>query len=587
MTASHDASSKPSILLALICLAVVHRLRPRWIAITLEEAAKNESVNPQRLSRLCSRALAPFQSVLDLMTRIGRPSREKQDDSPRLQTALLSSLLGVATDILRHVSLRKPVIRALVMGAYLRLKQAHPELTRERFCQSLALSPRTFRYWMAQKKTPPLPSPIAPPKENKPPQKRPPRRPRFGFDVVLPDTQIAADTTDIEAFGVPLKLVAAQDVGGRNQDLFDSVIIDNKESADHVVRALTDALGDRAGQQVITDQGTPYMAEATQAAIESLGAEHAPQKEADPLGKATIERAFETVKQIAGPILKLTSQIAAKLPKLNNNDLAKSAATLMLTALLRAYQAGARATRRAEKERASISAEQLEALSERSRENARAENRSVRLFLAQLHRDYDIKRPQPLFIRQMRRFPLPVLKEAERAFAGQVHRDDIRDRASYFAAIARRCNERYRAKRNAERREEDKERQWQRDLEKTETIQSTQHANPHVWLTDALNMLSFQWIPENNALLFGGAGLGKKHLVDAIARLDEIHGNRAAHDIATALFSKFVKDDPKNIGTEGLAAIRKLFESTLAEKLKNQTDCNPSFACAILRNSGP
>ena len=44
---------------------------------------------------------------------------------------------------------------------------------------------------------------------------RGPRRPRFGFDVVLPQTQIGADTTDLNAFGVPLKLVAAQDIGGR------------------------------------------------------------------------------------------------------------------------------------------------------------------------------------------------------------------------------------------------------------------------------------------------------------------------------------------------------------------------------------
>ena len=80
-------------------------------------------------------------------------------------------------------------------------------------------------------------SPVAPPPEKKRPKKLSPRRPRFGFDVTLPDTQVATDTTDLEAFGVSLKLVAAQDVGGRDQDLFDSIIVDNRESADHVVRA--------------------------------------------------------------------------------------------------------------------------------------------------------------------------------------------------------------------------------------------------------------------------------------------------------------------------------------------------------------
>jgi hypothetical protein len=574
-------------LLSLVCLAVVHRLRPGWIAITLDEAARSENVNPQRLSRLCSRVLAPFQSILDAMTRIGRPSREKREDTPRLENGLLSSLLGVTTELLRHVSFRRPAIRALVVGAYLRLKQAHPGLTKERFCQTLSLSPRTFRYWMTHKDQTAPPSKVAPTPPKKQPRKRPPRRPRFGFDVVLPDTQIAADTTDLQAFGVPLKLVAAQDVGGRDQDLFDSVIIDNRESADQVVCVITEALGDKEGQQVLTDQGTPYMADATRDAIEALGAEHAPQREADPIGKATIERAFETVKQIAGPILKLTSNIADRIPKLRNAELAKAAATLLLTALLKAYQAGARAARRADVERVSVSADELEERSEKSREKARAELRSVRLFLSHLHRDYGIKRHLSDFIRQMRRFPLPVLKEAERAFASQVHRDDIRDRASYFAAIARRCFERYLIKREAEQREQQQEQQRKRDIEKAETIQSAQKANPAAWLRDALETLAVQWIPERNTLLFGGAGLGRRHLDDAIARLAEIHGAQLARDVANGVFLKFKIDDPRNIGQRGLNAIRGLLDAALADKLKNQTDCKLSFASAILRNNGP
>ena len=262
MKPSHNNISNPSILLVLICLAVVHRLRPAWIAITLDEAAQSETVNPQRLSRLCSRALTPFQSALELMTHIGRPRHEKREDTSRLENGLLSSLLGVTTELLRHVSFRKPAIRALVVGAYLRLKQAHPGLTKERFCQAISLSPRTFRYWMAHSDRAAPASPVASPPQKKPPRKRPPRRPRFGFDVVLPDTQIAADTTDLQAFGVPLKLVAAQDIGGRDQDLFDSIIIDDRESADHVVQVITETLGDKEGQQVLTDQGTPYLAKA-------------------------------------------------------------------------------------------------------------------------------------------------------------------------------------------------------------------------------------------------------------------------------------------------------------------------------------
>lgn len=587
MSASHDAPSKPSILLVIICLAVVHRQRPGWISITLDAAARDENVNPERLSRLCSRVVAPFQSALDILTRIGRPAREKKENFASTENAILRSLLGVATAILRHVSLRKPAIQALVKGAYLRLKQQYPELTKERFCQAFALSPRTFRSWMARRdKTHPS-SPVAPPPEKKRPKKRPPRRPRFGFDVLLPDTQIAADTTDLQAFGVPLKLVAAQDVGGRDQDLFDSVIVDNRESADHVVRAITEALNGKEGQQVLTDQGTPYMAEVTKDAIEALGAEHAPQKEGDPIGKATIERAFGTVKQIAAPILELTSNIAAKIPKLNNSEIAKAAATLLLTALLKAYNAGARAARRADDQRASVSREELQDFAEKSRENARAENRSVRLLLTHIHRDYDIKRPLSVFIKQMRRFPLPVLKETERAFAGQVHRDDIRDRASYFAAIARRQNEIFFTKLELERRTREKDQRREIDLKNAENNQAAWQANPAAWLRDALTALATQWIPERNSLLFGGAGIGRKWLNDAIANLAQVHGFDAASDIANGVFMKFATDDPRHIASQGIDALRALFETALKDNVKKQTDCKLSFPSAILRNNGP
>jgi len=587
MNTSHNKTLNPSILLVLICLAVVHRRRPEWISIKLEEAASSEKVNPQRLSRLCSRAVTPFQRALDILTHIGRPPREGKEDFALEDNTLLHSLLGVATAILRHVSLRKTAIRALVMGAYLRLKQEHPELTKERFCHAFALSPRTFRYWMAHRdETAPV-SPVAPPPEKKRPQKRPPRRPRFGFDVLLPDTQIATDTTDLQAFGVPLKLVAAQDVGGRDQDLFDSVIVDNRESADHVVHAITEALNGKEGQQVITDQGTPYMAEVTKAAIEALGAEHAPQKEGDPIGKATIERAFGTVKQIAEPILELTANIAAKIPKLNNAEIAKAAATLLLTALLKAYNAGARAARRADKQRDSVSKEELQELAENSREKARAENRSVRLLLTHIHRDYDIKRPLSVFIKQMRRFPLPVLKEAERAFSRQVHRDDIRDRASYFAAIARRQNEFFFTKLESERRTREKDQRREIDLKNAEDNHAAWQTNPDAWLQDALTALAAQWIPERNSLLFGGAGIGRKWLNDAIAHLIRVHGSDTAVDIANGVFTKFRTDDPRRIGPKGIDALRVLFETALEDKVKKQTDCKLSFPSAILRNNGP
>jgi hypothetical protein len=404
---------------------------------------------------------------------------------------------------------------------------------------------------------------------------------------VLPDTQIAADTTDLRTFDVPLKLVAAQDIGGRDQDLLDSVIVDDRESSDHVIRAITCALDEKQGQQVLTDQGTPYMAQATEAAIEQLGAEHAPQKEADPLGKATIERAFGSVKDIAAPLFSLTSKIAQKIPSLRDPRLAKAAATLLLTALLKAYQAGARAARRADDQRASISVEQLDELAKKSRDDARAENRSARLLVQHIHRDYDIKRPLPLFLKQMRRFPLAVLKNAERAFAGQVHRDDIKDRASYFAAIARRCNEEHRRRLEIERTAQQEDRRLRREIQNARAARAARLADPAAWLSDALYMLAAQWIPQSGALLFAGAGLGKRSLLDALDRLVEMNGHFDAQDIAQGVFANFETTDPCGIGIQGLQAVRAVFETAVGEKRKKQSYCRPSFAAAILRNNGP
>ena len=479
MNASHDADSKPSNLLALTCLAVVHRLRPGWVSVTLDEAARSEGVTPQRLSRLCTRALAPFQRALDTLTRIGRPPRMNQDDETLAENALLRALLGVATSILGHVSFRKPAIRALITAAFERLKQSHPALTRKRYCSALGLSPRTFRHWMAGKgNASNAASPVVPRPAKKSPPKHPIRRPRFGFDFTLPDTQLAADTTDLAAFGVPLKLVAAQDVGGRDRDLLDAILVDDHESAHHVSATIAKALGTSQGQQVITDQGTPYMAKATMDAIEHLGAEHAPQREGDPLGKATVERAFGSVKSIAKPLLDMTDRIAHAIPSLQNTELAKAAVTLLITALLKAYQAGARAASRADEARAGVSTDELLDLAEQSREKARAEASSARLLLAAIHRDYNIEQPLNAFIRSMRRFPLPVLKDAERAFSMQVHRDDIRDRAAYFAAIARRCNEPYMQRLAATRRQKEEEQRRDEHSRTVDRMYANWSSNP-------------------------------------------------------------------------------------------------------------
>jgi hypothetical protein len=86
-----------------VCLAVVQRLRPAWVATTLREAARDEGVSPERLSRLCSRALEPFEQALARLTRRGRPRADRDHDELGAEVAILRALLGVAGELLAFV----------------------------------------------------------------------------------------------------------------------------------------------------------------------------------------------------------------------------------------------------------------------------------------------------------------------------------------------------------------------------------------------------------------------------------------------------------------------------------------------------
>ncbi|MCG8418469.1 MAG: hypothetical protein MJE77_11055, partial [Proteobacteria bacterium] len=336
----------------LICLSIVRRARPDWVAVSMREAARAEGVNAERVSRLTTRVLAGFEALVSGLTRMGRPRKDAtstcgDNATANSELALTCGLMDVAASILRNVSLRKDAIRALIVGAYLRLRQEHPQLTQKRFCEALAVPERTLRTWLKHSHVNDNRSPVTEPKNPRRTRRRRPRRPRFGFDVTIPDDQFAADTTELRAFGLRLKLIATQDVGGRDQSLLDAIIVDDHESADLVVKVITKSLAERPGAQLLSDQGTPYLATTTRQALEQLQAEHAVQKQGHPQGKATLERAFGTIKHIAGPILSLTNRLASTLDGLAQPDLAIAASTLLLTALLRAYQAGARASRRA------------------------------------------------------------------------------------------------------------------------------------------------------------------------------------------------------------------------------------------------
>ena len=547
-------------------MALIHRSHPDWLAIGVAAAAQAEGLNPERVSRLCSRVQASWQAALDALSRRGRPTTQPTQAD---ELALLRALLGVATTLLSQVNLRRPVFRALVVGAWLRLQTQVSGLTQQRFCESLALPSRTLRFWLATTPAPSLsndqaPLPPAPDTKPRKPRSRPQRRPRFRFDLVVPDTQIGADTTDLSVLGVPLKLVAAQDIGGRDRALFDAVILDERESSQHVADVFAAAIAGRAGMQAITDQGTPYLAQATRDALDQMGAEHAPQREGDPLGKSTVERGFGILKTIAAPLLALSNRVATAVPPLRDPELAKPLGHLLVAALLRAYQAGARATRAAIAQRSGLDEDAMTRAAARAREDARADEDSKRLLLKHLHELYHFDLPVSRFISAYRKYPLPVLKEAESKLRQQLHRADIRSLSRYFGAIVRATLDDYRTERTRRHHAAQQDAKVNGQLNQRATLHKSRAADPTAWLREALSGLVSQWLPREQQLLFGGDGAALGWMRGALIKLLVLHGHQGTTDIAMGFMDECARTYQDRLGQNGTEAIRTLLQRELS-----------------------
>lgn len=584
MGPSHKCTPLPSPLLCLVALGIVARLRPAWLAVDVGGAARAEAESPERVSRLVSRAIASFEAVLATLTRRGRPPRAREADARDAELAVTRELLAVASGVLEAVSKRGLVVRDRIVGAWRRLEST-PGMTQARFCDALGLSVRTLRSWLT---TPPRrhPSPPVPPGP-KPPRRRPPRRRRFSFDVTLPATLIGADTTDLSAFGVSLKLVAAQDVGGRDTRLFDAIVVDDRESAEHVVRVLDELLRGKPGAQVITDQGTPYMAARTKQALDELEVEHAPQREGDPCGKSTVERAFRSLKDVARPLLALTDRLADAAPALRDGALAKAAATVVLTALLRAYQHGARAARGALDARGGLDADTLADLAEQTRERARATDQSARLLLAHVHELYGLGGSQRSFVDSLRIYPLTVLRDAEKAMRAQAHRDDIRDRRSYFAAVVRKLHDEYKCMRERERRERKEHTLRERDRREHDARVAAWRAEPARALRDALDLVAMQSMPEQSVLFAGGMGFGLGLAQRAIAGLADLHGLTAAADVTRGVLATWRVVNLDRLGADAIAAVEHVVARELADVTARATArCAPPATSATLPLAG-
>lgn len=513
--ASQDSPPKSSLLLALVCASIVADYDRSWLARPVAQLVPDGGPRPEWISRAKARLRDVFAGLVEAATRRGRRPRASRDD----RAPVLGALLAVATRLLAQsaVPVRRRTVQDELVCAFDRLHAEHGVTARE-FCAHLALSERTFRSWQDRSPTPPPPPPPPPP-PSPPPNDR--NTGRFDLDVTAPKTQLGGDTTDLRVLGVDLKLVGVQDIGDRERSLFDAFVIAERESHDLVERVVADAAAGLEGVQLITDQGTPYVAEAAQQAYDKIGVLHAPQREGTPTEKATVERAFGTLKNALAPILGLLDRLAAAVPQLQQPRLAQSVATLLVATFLRVYAAG---RRHLGHPLDGQDPDVLRAIVEEQRENARAEDRSVRLFLEALHAEYAMPGSSEAFVRAFRRYPLADLQEAERRIRARACRCHVRACDRYFAAVVRDVHEHAKRRRAAERRQRVAEAQARRERAAADARVADLDAHPERRLLEGLDVLADTWLPDAGEFVAGGqlARLWLRRAVAAIFNRESI-----------------------------------------------------------------
>lgn len=384
VAASPKPAPKPSRIVALACASVIAAYDRRWLAQPVAALLEPDDVAAETLSRLKGRLLGPLEALVAGLHRRGRRSAPSQTSSLRAELEATRAKLELAASVIGERGVQGRALQERLVAAQARLAAEHGTSLRD-FCRGLGIPERTFRAWRSRKPA----APPAPPAQPPPRPERPPRNEgRFALELCPPDLQAMADTTHVRAFGVDLQLIGAQDPGRRHRELLSAFEVAEQDNAAVVKRVLTEALGALPGAQAIVDQGTPYIARATVDACEKLDVELEPQVEACPTDKAPLERAWRTIKQALAPLLTLTDDIAAAVPALRSPTFARAALALLVSVYLRVYAAG-RVRLRHPLEHAGDPAALADAVA-RARDNARAESRSRKLFLQNLHATYNL-----------------------------------------------------------------------------------------------------------------------------------------------------------------------------------------------------
>jgi hypothetical protein len=563
-------------LLALLCAALVQSYDRSWLSAPVAEFARREGVAPPRLSELKRRLLAAFEALLAASRRRGRRPRPADQGGQGDQVRVLEALLAVAADLLGRLPIRRRAVQERVVAAARRLQRDYG-LSQKSFCQLLGIPERTLRYWIRRARSrPQTPEPITAPPP-KPPRRRDRNRGRFRFEVTLPGVQAMADTTLFTLFGVPLRMIALQDPGERYKTLLSAARCEIEETAHNVAALVRDTLKNMPGIQLLTDQGTPYMAAEAGDGYDSIDVEHRPQKEGTPTEKSTLERAFRTIKGAAAQLLEVTNKLAREIPALAQPGMARPLAQLLVDALLTVYHDSRRGL---EHPLAGADPESLRDLIADQRQRAHAEIRSVRLFLTELHQSYNMPGSVQQFIRAHRHHAFEDLKEAERRLRGRACRCIARACDRYFAGIISRVAEEGRSRRAGERARRKRSREERKIIEEIEALTALRRADPCRWLSSALDLLLQSWLPEKRQLLFGGIGIG---LADARGAMRAL-ADTLAHtwkDQTEAVWGEWAARNP-DTDPEAIAQLRAVFVRTQAQVANEHPPPSPTPISAIL-----
>jgi hypothetical protein len=363
------------------------------------------------------------------------------------------------------------------------------------------------------------------------------------------------DTTDWKILEESLKLVALQDPGNRLNRLFEDYGVFTQERSQEIIEVVSNHASTRPGLQLITDQGSPYMAEAARQAYENLECDHVPQKESTPTAKATLERAFRSVKEALEPFVSMTNRLAERVPLLKSPELARPLGQLLIALFLKVYLMAAKDSRHPLE---GCSREHLEIIAQEQREKSRQEDHSKRLLLTQIHEAYVMAGSKEQFVRVHRRHALEDIQEAERRLRAKACRCIAKACDRYFAAILRNVAEEGKTRRRREREAQLKRHELKKQWVAVAEERRRQTENPELFYYEGLDYLALQWLPEQKTFFSGGHGPGRGMMKRATQLLSD-RNPWAYQDQIQSLWKSW-KNENRNLDPLQIQAVEEMVQ---------------------------